>query len=383
MPIKTFISILFYTLIAAVTIVMAYQIKQERRGLKNISCKNTLNCRRVDFYNRIWLRGIFAILFLCSAFRFNIGNDYSQYVQTAHEAYVGGYVVTEIGFNYFVKLIYTIFGCECYELIFAAFAAVTIWIFIKALYEQSTNFFFAFFFFMTFGLYFQTFNTMRYYLALAIALFSLRYVLQKDWIKFTTVILFAALFHKSVLLVIPVYIIARFFWKKWQILVLVIGSVLCWFSKEFLLKLALKLYPSYQNTIYLSGSEISKVSILKCVMVLGLYIVLCYRYREEFANDTELRFYAQLNILSLMVCIFFTFLPVVTRISYYFSISQILMLPRLLTKIPEKKISKKVTCLVLIASVVYFAAFLYTAGQPGVGLLPYRSWLFESQRYTF
>lgn len=383
MPIQTFISILFYIMIALVTIGMAYQIKPKGQGIESIYCKKTLNCGRVDFYNKIWLAGIFAILFLCSAFRFGIGNDYSQYVQTAHEAYVGGYVVTEIGFNCFVKLVYTLFGCECYELIFAVFAAVTIWIFIKALYEQSTNFFLAFFFFMTFGLYFQTFNTMRYYLALAITLFSMRYVLKKDWIKFTAVILFAALFHKSVLLVIPVYAICSFFWKKWQILAIMAISVLCWFCSDFLLEIALKLYPSYQNTVYLDGSEISKVSIIKCVMILGLYIALCYRYKEKFSSDRELRFYAQLNILSLIVCIFFTFLPVVTRISYYFSISQILMLPRLLTKIPDKRILKKLTYMILIVSMVYFAAFLYTADWPGVGLLPYRSWLFQTQRYTF
>ena len=66
------------------------------------------------------------MLFLMSALRFDIGNDYWQYTQTAHEVYVGGYVVTEVGFNWLVKLLYLLSGGEYYELVFAFFAFVTL-----------------------------------------------------------------------------------------------------------------------------------------------------------------------------------------------------------------------------------------------------------------
>ena len=380
MSIQTFISILFYLLIATVTIAMAYQVKNGYEIYGITAYDETGNRSRISLLNRIWLTGIFAILFLCAAFRFGIGNDYVQYTQTAHEAYVGGYVVTEIGFNWLVKLLYTLCGWECYELVFAVFSLITIVIFIKAMYDQSVNFSFSFFLFMTFGLYFQTYNTMRYYLALAITLYSMRYVLNKDIIRFVFWIVIAALFHKSVLVVIPVYLIASYAWKKWQIAVGLIGSGLCYVGKDLVLKLALKLYPSYENTIYLENSDVSLVSILKGLAILGLYLWLRYRYK---ANSRELRFYAQLNLLSVVVCLFFSFLPVITRIAYYFSVSQILMLPKMIAEIPEEDIKKKVTYVVIIASVIYFFAFLLTANQPGVGLLPYRSWLFETQRYIY
>lgn len=380
MSIQTFISILFYLLIATVTIAMAYQVKNGYEIYGITAYDETGNRSRISLLNRIWLTGIFAILFLCAAFRFGIGNDYVQYTQTAHEAYVGGYVVTEIGFNWLVKLLYTLCGWECYELVFAVFSLITIVIFIKAMYDQSVNFSFSFFLFMTFGLYFQTYNTMRYYLALAITLYSMRYVLNKDIIRFVFWIVIAALFHKSVLVVIPVYLIASYAWKKWQIAVGLIGSALCYVGKDLVLKLALKLYPSYENTIYLENSEVSLVSILKGLAILGLYLWLRHRYKT---NSRELRFYAQLNLLSVVVCLFFSFLPVVTRIAYYFSVSQILMLPKMIAEISEEDIKKKVTYVVIIASVIYFFAFLLTANQPGVGLLPYRSWLFETQRYIY
>lgn len=368
-------SICFYALIAGVTIAMAGQVKTEYR----LQPKKTRAVTR----NQIFIVGIFGILFLCSALRFDIGNDYEQYTQTAHEAFVGGYVVTEVGFNWLVRIVYTLFGGEYYEIVFAIFAFATVLIFLKALYEQSVDFKASFFIFMTLGLYFQTYNTIRYYLALAIALYSLRYVLNRDWIRFIGWILVAALFHKSVLVVIPIYWAASFAWGKWQIIAGILASIVCFLGKSLVLKLALILYPSYRNTIYLEGGT-SPVSILRGLMILAFYIWFITKYKEtEIAKSRELCLYAQLNLLAVVVYVFFSFLPVITRIGYYLSVGQLLMIPMMITAIPEEKIKKRVEILVMIASVIYFGLFLLRAHQDGVGLLPYQSWLFQTERFTY
>lgn len=183
MGLGRFGSIVFYCLIAFVTCAMAFRVRSvgnctPQYGFQ-CSLQYKLHQTRESFYNRLLLIGIFSILVLCSALRFDIGNDYRQYTQTAHEAYVGGYVVTELGFNGIVKLIYSLFGTECYEAVFALFAFITIVIFLKAMVWQSVDFAQSYFLFMTLGLYFQTYNTIRYYLALAIALYAMRYVLRR------------------------------------------------------------------------------------------------------------------------------------------------------------------------------------------------------------
>lgn len=382
------ISIIFYMLIAFVTIFLAGRVQSAAQGQmadKDIRIKSAYTAEgfrtRRSFWNRLYLGAIFVILFLCSALRFGIGNDYRQYTQTAHEAYVGGYVVTEPGFNWAVRILYTLSGGEYYELVFAVFAAVTLVIFLKVFYEQSVDFAITFFLFMTLGLYFQTYNTVRYYLALAIALYALRYVLHKDFLKFIFWILLAALFHKSVLLTIPVYWAASYTWKRWMIALGVAFSIGCLAAKDMILKLALWFYPSYENTVFLEGGT-SYISILRGLLVLGLYLW----YRKKYAaekEDKELRLYAQLNLLSVVVCVFFSFLPVVTRIAYYFSVTQLLMLPKLLHGIKEEKVRKRVMLIIVIACVIYFLVFLTEANKPGVGLLPYRSWLFETERYIY
>lgn len=381
------VSILFYLLIAAVTCVMAGQVCLDQIGV--LAWDHGRRTRK-SFQNRLLITGIFWILFLMMALRFDIGNDYRQYTQTAHEAYVGGYVVTEVGFNWLVRLLYWLAGGEYYELLFAVFAFATLLFFLKAFARQSASFSQTFFLFMTLGLYFQTFNTVRYYLALSIALFSMKYVLEKDSLKFVFWIGIAALFHKSVLLVLPVYWIASFAWKRWQIVAGLLASAACFLGKSIVLKIALVLYPSYKNTIYLEGGG-SWTSTLRTLAVLALYVWFVYGYwhtcEERVLNEQkwyrELRFYGQLNLLALVTGTFFSFLPVVTRISYYFGVSQLFMIPLILQNIKEQKIRRRMTAMIFAACILYFVIFLLQAHQDGVKLLPYKSWLFETERYTY
>lgn len=336
---------------------------------------------RESAFDRLLLGGIFAILFACSALRFGIGNDYGQYTQTAHEAYVGGYVVTEAGFNVLVRLIYGLVGFECYELVFAVFAFVTLCIFLKAMRRQSVSFGQSFFLFMTLGLYFQTYNTVRYYLALAVALYSMRYVLERDWIKFVFVVVAASFFHKSVLLVIPVYWAASFEWKKIYIMAGTVLGVACLAGRGFVMRIALALYPSYKNTVYLDNS-LNVISVLRIGVVLGVYLWFMKHYKDN-PKTKELRFYGQLNILAFVACTFFYFLPVVTRIAYYFSVSQLLMVPLMISMVDDEALRRRFKFVVLCVCVAYFGVFLLQAHRDGVGLLPYRSWMFTDERYTY
>lgn len=374
------VSILFYMILAFITCVMAANVKPAAAG------RGTDAYYRRCAVNHVYIAGIFAILFIVSALRFDIGNDYAQYTLTAHEAYVGGYVVTETGFNVLVKLVYTLLNREYYEVVFALFAIVTLALFLRVFYRDSADFSQSFFLFMTLGLYFQTFNTVRYYFALSVALCCMRYVLEKDYIRFVFWIVCAAFFHKSALLVIPFYFAAAFAWK-WQVYAVGIAAgAVCSAGRSFLLKLALALYPSYKNTIYLEGG-MSVPSVLRILAALALYLWFMrymgsgFRKQEDYRR---IRFYGQLNFLAFLAATFFSFLPVVTRVVYYFSVSQLLMIPFMLKNIEDDTVKMKLKLIVTAVCIIYFALFLLNAHKAGVGLLPYRTWLFEEgYRYLY
>ena len=372
--------IVLYAAIAATTIALACLVKKQPQTIAP-QLHRTRELTRRQGLNTLSLLAIFTILFLLSALRMEVGNDYETYVDTFHEIYVGGYVVTEPLFNAVVKIICELSGGENYLLVFAVFAFVTIWLFLKVIYEQTEDFPLVFFLFMTLGIYFRTFNTVRYYFVLAITLFSFRYIFRKEYGKFILLIVLAAFFHKSVLVVIPIYFIANMKWKKWYVAVLSIGAAGMLLFQDLIMKIALELYPSYKDTIYLeteTGLAGNLMSILRCVAVLVL-AMLCGR--ESWREDKKNQFYIKLNFLAVLLYLCGSFLPLVGRIGYYLITSQILLIPAILGSIKDEKKKRILKTIVIIACVIYFAMFLKSANQPGVRVLPYKSWLFYEKEF--
>lgn len=359
---------ILYLMIALVSILLVYQTEPVQDNSIKIKYQNS----RLQLKNQTICYLIFSILFLFSAIRYGVGNDYGQYVTTFHEISVGGYVVTEPGFNLIVKAVYFLCGTEAYQVVFAIFGFATIAVFMFSMWKYSKDFKQAFFLFMMLGLYFQTYNTMRYYLALAIVMYSMHLVLEKKWISFCLIILATSLIHKSVLIVIPLFFLASIRWKKIPLIIAIAFSGIALVFHNFFLKLALYLYPSYRNTIYLNGGT-SPVSIMRCILIAVLAFVY---YKNCIKEDKELTFYMKLNILALIVYLFFFFLPVITRIGYYLTVSHLLFLPALISKIPEEKQKKWIKIGIGIAALIYFLIFLKNATAGGVALLPYQTWIF-------
>ncbi len=200
---------ILYITVAAVTVLLAGMVD-------NHPTRRPYKLTRQQLCNKVCLTAVFLILFLLSACRLNVGNDYAKYVEFMHLVNCDAYVPTEIGFNLMVKLIYGLSGYENFLLVFAFYSFATVFLFLLAMYRQSDEFGLTFFLFMTLGYYFQTFSTVRYYLALAAALYSMKFVLQRKWGRFAALVLLGATFHKSLLVVLPLYFLASLPWKKWQ-----------------------------------------------------------------------------------------------------------------------------------------------------------------------
>lgn len=357
---------IYYILIAAGTVFLGFMVnnRYERNGY-GISRQRALNV--------LSLTAVFLILFALSACRLNVGNDYAKYVEFMHLVNCDAYVPTEFGFNWIVKLLYGISGYENYLLVFAFFAFFTVLFFLLAIYRQADSFGFSFFLFMAFGYYFQSFNTVRYYLALAIALYAIPYVLRREWGKFVLLILLGATLHKSLLVVIPLYFLASLSWKKWQLALMAVFCSTFFFMQDFYLKAVVFLYPTYEDTEYLEGGT-SYVNIVRClaVLVLGL---LCYKKTVKDSRRNRFYFYCNLGALVMYVCC--SFLPIISRIGYYLTITHIFFLPALVNGVENKKLKKLLTVCIAAAGIVYFAAFMRRAGGAGLRILPYETFMFH------
>lgn len=333
---------------------------------------------RQQMINLICCLIIFVLLFSVSALRLNVGNDYLNYVEFMHLAYSKAYVPTEVGFNVLACVVYYLCGFENYLLVFAIFSFATIFFFMKGMLDQSRWFTLSFVMFMLLGYYFQSLSTVRYYLALSMAFFSIKYVINKDWPRFVLIVLIGSLFHKSLLVVLVLYLVAQLNWKRWLYVALLIMGGSCLFLSDFYLKIVVALYPSYKDTVYLEGGT-SIVNIARCVLVLGFSLLL---YRKVIEKNRAYRFYFICNVMALALYVFGSFLPIISRIGYYLTVTHILFIPALVQGIKDERKRQIATAGVIIACVLYFMLYMRGASADGVRILPYQTFLFHDLPLT-
>lgn len=360
-----------YLLLTLLTIGLAFNIRKaepESNGqyvyiYKGISRQHVLNI--------ISMVSIFIMLFAVSALRLNVGNDYAKYTNFMHLIYSNAYVPTEIGFNILVWVIYFLSGYENYLLVFAIFAFITILLFLYAMNELSESFRWSFVMFMLLTYYFQTLSTVRYYLALGAALLALVYIKKGDWPRFIFVVLLGACFHKSLLVILVLYPICCIKWKRWMVMTAGIMCLSFLFLQDYYLKLLLIVYPSYKDTELLEGGT-SYIAIARCVVVL----IFAFWYRDKIKDSRMNIIYVKCNTLALLLYVFCSFIPVISRIGYYLTITQILLVPAILES-EEDETRKKIYKLVfLIVCILYFLIFMWKqAPADGVRILPYDTFL--------
>lgn len=368
-----------YIILTALTVAMACLVQKPVCGGNNTeNDEKRMGTVRTQFTrgqlcNVVCLTGIFTLLFAVSACRYQVGNDYTRYEEFFHLIPLNQVVPTEVGFNLIVLFMQFLFGIDTRLTIFALFAFVTVFFMVKAVYDQSENFLFSFFLFMTLSYYFQSLNTVRYYLAWAVAVFSMKYVLKRQYGKFILLILLTATIHKSVLLVIPVYILANLRWKRWQMLLLAAAASSGIFFRNLYLKAVVLLYPSYENTSYLDGGT----SVINIVRIVGVLVFTLIYYRQAVAQDRQNRFYFQLNIFALLLYLCGSFIPEISRVGYYMTAGHIFLLPSVIAQIESRKQRRFWTVVIVLAAVLYFGIFLIKAQDLLVRIVPYHTWIFD------
>jgi len=372
-------SALVYVGLTAVTVFLACYIHNKEYVTAHIAGRRGQlpGYHRVQARNLVAEAAIFCLLTGVSACRIAVGNDYWVYRDNFKLIAQGRHVSYEFGFNYIAKWMQMLFGYDNYRPIFALFSVLTVFFFVKALHDQASDYKLSLYLLMTGGFYFNSMNSVRYYFALAIALFAMKYVIRGEYGKFILWICLGAMFHKSILLVIPVYLVARFLataqLKKWHYIA---GSVLALslvFGQNIYREIIFYFYPYYRDSFFDNG-QLSYANIGKCLGTLALCAI-CYK--SSLKKDLTKRFYFFLTVAGTLVYCCGSFIPEVSRVGYYMIISQIFLLPGLLADM--KKGWFRTLCYIGIYAVfgLYFILLLRGMYDINVRLLPYLNWIFN------
>lgn len=332
---------------------------------------------RQQAVNVLMAAAIFVLLAGVSACRIAVGNDYWVYRFQFNLIMQGRHVSYEWGFNLVVWLIQSLFGYDNYLPVFAVFSVATAYFMVKALYDQAEWFVFSLFLLMTGGYYFSSLNSVRYYFVLAILMYATKYALRKEYGKFLLWICFAACFHKSVLVAIPVYIGAAWLAEKkiprvFYVLVGIFTASLLLFPGMYR-RIIFFFYPFYENSAF-DRVDISVTNIAKC---LGVLILALLYYKSAVKENKAGRFYFLLNLGGLVIYTFANFIPEISRIGYYLIVTQVFFIPYLLVRIEDKKQRLFFSSCVALAFIGYFTLFLRSAYNVDIRLLPYLNWIFN------
>lgn len=371
-------SALVYISLCVVTIFFAFFVNFQREQVGNEGPNRCIH-RGTREYARSCVAefAIFALLTGVSACRIAVGNDYWVYRFNFRLIAQERHVSSEYGFNLIVKWMQKLFGYDNYLPIFALFSVLTVWFFVRAMHAGAKNYAFTLFLLLTGGYYFNSLNTVRYYLALAIALYAMQYVLREEYGKFLFWILFGMIFHKSILLVLPVYLAAHFLakapLKKWHYMAGGIFLLSLLFCQNFYREIVFYFYPYYRNSAFDNG-DISWVNVLKCM---GTLVLCGICYQRSLRKNVEHRFYFFLNGMALVVYLCGSFIPEVSRVGYYLIVSQIFLLPQLVSEIETTWFRRLCYVGVIGAFLGYFILLLRGMYATDIRLLPYLNWIFN------
>ena len=369
---------IMYIFLTAVCVALAFFVNGAyRRELNIVAGKqvNTALPTRQETINRAMLAGIFLVLFLLSALRVGIGNDYWTYRYEFLDINRGDTKISfEIGFQLFVRVMQFIVGLDNYVPIFAVIAFFTCLFFLKGIYDTSDWFVISFFLYMANGFYFMSFSNVRYYFVLALVIYSMKYLFKRRFIPFCLIIIFAAFFHMTALLVIPAYFVAYFLkWSKKTIWLIPTAAAALIFGKIPIRWVLFKFYPYYEGDAILDVTNISVVNIAKCAAILVFGLVF---YKRAIKGNAKAETFFNLNLFALLLYSCATYIPELSRVCYYLIISQVFLIPIVLKSIENKRLKIFLTSGVIAAYIAYFMVFLRQGYDPVIQILPYFSWAF-------
>lgn len=312
---------------------------------------------------------VFFILAAFSIARDGIGIDFEGYYKHILLIQKGYPHYMEAGFQYLVQFLARFSANPRWVIIVLAFFTCLFYVLVIVKWSKNTTL--GLLIFLTWGYYFFSFNTIRNYFAQSLALISLLFLVDKKYIKFLICILMAALFHKSALVCIPLYLLAQYDYKKKYIPIVISSIVVAFVFKDDFRRLFFLFYPGYEGSVYDTG-EVSWLNIIKAIIVIGIGIL----FYKQVEKDKINRICFNLNVLSLIFYVGFYWTPEISRIGFYMNTTAIILVPRILSQIDKRNKNRDiVTFAVAIGSFVLFILLMRGWYRYTIQLLPYKTWL--------
>lgn len=363
------LSICIYSIFFALTLICAY----EYRVYSHMSVKiNGIDVKH------LFLIGLILLPCIIAALRYNVGTDYSSYVNMYNNIkgfnsidFFGRYIFTYIVeplFYYLCRFTYFIFD-DPSVLFFLSELIISIFIYlgIKKFKIQKdiviAYFIFLFFFFPI------SLNIIRQSIAMAILFFAFSCFYNKQYKLTAIFITIAGLFHFSSFIFYVIFIFKDFKNKKinkYRDLIYPVLVILTPISTVVFLKLlqGINLVSFYisRYEIDISNSGIGFLIPIIPVVIPLLIII----YKKNLNNDRNFLHILQIYLLNIPLAYLGYFAGYALRLSYYPKLLEIFIIPFVLSKISNQK--TKIYCTIYFCAYYlgYFIIYYMILNQNGI-----------------
>lgn len=297
---------------------------------------------------------IFVQLTIISGFRESIGFDYNSYRYHFYEISKLSFFDTlkynfEPGFSFLNKVI--LYFTDNYKILIFICSFITTGFVSYSIYKNSKYPFYSFFLYITLAFYYASFNLIRQGLAISISILGLKYLKERKFLKYLLIILIAASFHYSALVMIPVYFFVNInlTYKKIIIFFLITSFGYIFFDK--ILAIALKIFPMYSE--YLYSDFLKPLSVKSILIFLFIFIILLFFKKYIIDQDKKNSMYINIAFLCFLISIFQTKIGVLDRIPYYLNIFSIFSIPLIIDCFENEKQKRLAGTFIIIFGILY------------------------------
>lgn len=290
---------------------------------------------RLDKF-KFGLESAFILLTIFLSIRYNFGNDYQGYFEIFNS--INGYTNNDFGaFNIeigwiYLNRIFKPFGFFSLVIFITIFEYYTIYRLIKRHVNKDWLWFSVFVFTFNPAFMLVCSSMMRQFLSICIFLWAIEFIIKKKWFVSILIVLFASLFHKSALILIPFCFLGYFNitltnfkpFLLFAIYFLLSFIAIDLFEDFFNFFIELDQFRSYQ--IYLEHENEVLGTGLGVIFSMFMYLVLLLHQKYQ-SHDMKLIFI--LFFISVIFYLFSDITPLTSRLGYYFSILSIVCYPML------------------------------------------------------
>ncbi len=302
--------------------------------------------------NKIFCFGFIIILTLFNGLRVDIGNDYEQYHNIYNQVNAGLYSAIEPTYILLSKLF---FGFQYgFNYVLMTYSFLTYLILYMVIQEYKIGFFSSILLFST-GFVFYANNQVRQALATAVFIYSIRYIIDRKFLKYIIFISFGAVFfHFSSIILVAAYFIRKSYLNRFFV-------ISCFFLSFIIMKLNLVgiiivkiiyILPYYSD-LYLKRfndgyviQEGSGIGIIFWIVV-AIYIVF-------YQRKTESPVLVNLFIVGMFINIIFINYDIFERISFYFIYIRFILIALIMKNITIRNgVLWILSYCILISSIVF------------------------------